>query len=116
MTLQFHDHTANQGVFRALSDPTRRRIIQMLADKPRSIGRLVEAFEVSRPAVAKHLKILEEGGVIEVRQVGRERINYLSPEGLKRAQDWLAQFEHFWDGKLAELKRVVEDSAKESDE
>ena len=98
-----------QPVFRALSDPTRRAIIEILAEEPRSIGDIVDEFDVTRPAVAKHLKILEEGGLIAVRRQGRERINELKPAALKCAADWLNYFDQFWDDRLAKLKKAVEE-------
>lgn len=97
-----------QPVFRALADPTRRAIIAMLAERPRTIGEVASAFAVTRPAIAKHLKILEEGDVIRVAVKGRERINSLNPEALKRAAEWLAVFDRFWDERLAALKAEVE--------
>ncbi len=100
------DHT--QPVFRALADPTRRAIISMLADGPRPIGDIAAEFDMTRPAVAKHLAILKEGGVIAVETKGRERINRLNPETLKTAADWLNHFDRFWDDRLAKLKEVVE--------
>lgn len=102
--------TDPQPVFRALADPTRRAIISMLAEKPRSIGDVAAAFDVSRPAIAKHLKILEEGDVIRVAVKGRTRMNSLNPEALKRAADWLAVFDRFWDERLAKLKEEAEKS------
>ncbi|MEE2690014.1 MAG: metalloregulator ArsR/SmtB family transcription factor [Pseudomonadota bacterium] len=98
-----------QPVFRALADPTRRAIIEMLAEKPRSIGEIAARFDVTRPAIAKHLRILEEGDVIAVEAKGRERINSLSPAALKTAFDWLGYFDRFWDERLALLKDLVED-------
>lgn len=100
--------TDQQPVFRALADPTRRAIIAMLAERPLAIGEITAEFDVSRPAIAKHLKILEEGGVIRVTAKGRERINSLNPEGLRSAADWLAHFNRFWDARLARLKAEVE--------
>lgn len=97
-----------QPVFRALADPTRRAIIGMLAERPMTIGEVASSFDVTRPAIAKHLKILEEGDVIQVAIKGRERINSLNPEALKRAADWLAAFDRFWDERLARLKLEVE--------
>ncbi|MGE0183437.1 MAG: ArsR/SmtB family transcription factor [Parvularculaceae bacterium] len=97
-----------QPVFRALADPTRRAIIAMLADKPKTIGAIAASFEMSRPAVAKHLKILEEGDVIRVVAKGRERINSLNPDALRSAAQWLAVFDRFWDDRLARLKMEVE--------
>ena len=97
-----------QPVFRALADPTRRAIIVMLAERPMTIGEVASSFEVSRPAVAKHLKILEEGDVIRVAVNGRERLNSLNPEALRLAADWLAVFDRFWDERLAKLTMEVE--------
>jgi DNA-binding transcriptional ArsR family regulator len=97
-----------QPVFRALADPTRRAIVSMLANGPRAIGDIAVEFEMTRPAVAKHLAILKEGGVIAVETKGRERINRLNPDALKTAADWLNHFDRFWDDRLAKLKEVVE--------
>ncbi len=98
-----------QPVFRALADPTRREIISMLAAGARPVGDIAAAFEITRPAIAKHLRILEEGGLVSVEVKGRERINRLNPQALKTASDWLNYFEAFWDERLAKLKTVVED-------
>lgn len=97
-----------QPVFRALADPTRRAIVAMLAERPMTIAEVASNFDVSRPAVVKHLKILEEGDVIRVAAKGRERINILNPEALRRAADWLNAFDLFWDQRLAKLKAEVE--------
>lgn len=97
-----------QPAFRALADPTRRAILQMLAERPRSIGEIVDAFEMTRPAVAKHLRILKEGALVIVEEKGRERINHLDPASLKAAADWFHQFDRFWDDRLARLKSAVE--------
>ena len=99
-----------QPVFRALADPTRRAIISMLSDGPRPIADIASEFDMTRPAIAKHLAILKEGGVISVETKGRERINRLNPQALKTAADWLNHFDRFWDDRLAKLKTVVEKS------
>ena len=101
-----------QSIFRALADQTRREIISMLADGARPIGDIADEFAMTRPAVAKHLRILEEGGVITVHPKGRERINQLNPEALKTAADWLNYFDRFWDDRFAKLKEVVEKEQK----
>lgn len=100
---------ASQPVFRALADPTRRAIIEMLAESPRPIGAIAAEFDVTRPAIAKHLRILAEGGIIVTETKGRERINRLNPRALKTAADWLNYFDRFWDARLAKLKKVVEE-------
>lgn len=108
--LRKNDDDGLQPVFRALADPTRRRILRNLAREPASIADVASRFEISRPAVVKHLAILKEGGLIAVAPRGRERINLLQPEGLKSASEWLTFFDAFWDEKLAKLKHAVETS------
>ncbi len=103
-----HSQHSSQPVFRALADPTRRVIIAMLAEGPRRIGDLVVEFDMTRPAIAKHLAILKQGGLVCVENKGRERINRLNPDALKSAADWINQFEQFWDEHLTKLKAVVE--------
>ncbi len=97
-----------QPVFRALADPTRRAIVTMLADGARPISDIAGAFEMTRPAVAKHLAILREGGLVLVEVQGRKRINKLNANRLKDAADWLNHFDRFWDERLAKLKQIVE--------
>lgn len=83
----------------------------MLAEGEQPIGDIAGKFEMTRPAVAKHLAILKEGGVIHVQKKGRERINRLNPAALKSAADWLGLFDRFWDDKLAKLKQAVEEKS-----
>lgn len=98
-----------QPVFRALADPTRRAIIELLAERPRSIGDVAAEFDVTRNAIVKHLAILAESGLVGVEPKGRERINYLKPEALRSAADWLNYFDRYWDERLAALKSIVEE-------
>jgi len=97
-----------QLVFRAIADPTRRSIMTMLSSGERSLSDITAAFEMTRPAVAKHLNILREGGLVRVRKQGRERLHRLQPEALKTVSEWLSFFDQFWDEKLANLKQAVE--------
>jgi len=98
-----------QPVFRALADPTRRAILEMLSAEPSAIGPIVDRFDVTRPAVAKHLRILKEGGLIYVEKKGRERINHFDASALKGAHAWISYFDQFWDAKLQKLKTSVEE-------
>ena len=97
-----------QLVFRAIADPTRRSIMTMLSSGERALSDITAAFEMTRPAVAKHLNILREGGLVRVRKQGRERLHRLQPEALKTVSEWLSFFDQFWDEKLANLKQSVE--------
>ena len=98
-----------QPTFRAIADPTRRAIIGMLADRDMTIGEVANGFDMSRPAVAKHLGILKEGGLVTVRQEGRERIHALEAQALQPVLTWVERFSHYWDDKLAKLKTAVEE-------
>jgi DNA-binding transcriptional ArsR family regulator len=97
-----------QAVFRAIADPTRREILSMLAREEMSVGEVAQSFDMTRPAVAKHLGILREADLIIVRPEGRRNVNGLKPDALKAVTDWLAYFDQFWDEKLADLKHAVE--------
>lgn len=106
--MRVHNDNA-QPAFKALADPTRRAIISMLAQGARPIGDIAAEFEMTRPAVAKHLGILRESEIITVERKGRERINRLNPAALKTAADWLNYFDRYWDDRLANLKSLVEE-------
>lgn len=97
-----------QLVFRAIADPTRRSILSLLAGQEQTLGEIASNFEISRPAVTKHLKILREGGLVTVRAQGREKLHTLQPEALKSVSEWLTFFSPFWDEKLDQLKQAVE--------
>ena len=97
-----------QGAFRALSDPTRRSILMLLRSQDMSIRDVAAHFDVTRGAIQKHLSILEEGELISVRSVGRERINHLEPGALRAVAAWLGYFDKYWDERLADLKQAIE--------
>lgn len=99
---------SEQSVFKAIADPTRRSIMTMLSQGELSLNEITSQYEMTRPAVAKHLKILEHGGLIRVRAQGRQRLHALQPETLKTVSDWVSFFDQFWDEKLANLKQAVE--------
>lgn len=103
-----------QSVFRALSDPTRREILVMLAVRDRSIAEVADGFDMTRAAIRKHIGVLEEGKLVIVVPRGRERISRLNPEALSQVTRWLAFFDSFWDERLSALKEAVESEAVES--
>lgn len=94
--------------FRALSDPTRRQILRMLASDSMTIAEIAERFEMTRAAIKKHLIILEEGDLISTQVSGRTRVSSLNPKGLKTAVDWFDHFDTFWDDRLSALKSEIE--------
>ena len=97
-----------QAGFRALADPTRRHILQILAEGEMTIAEVADNFEMTRAAVKKHLTILNEGNLISVQVSGRSRVNTLNPDGLKILFDWFGFFDAFWDDRLNTLKTEIE--------
>jgi DNA-binding transcriptional ArsR family regulator len=82
--------------FLALADPTRRRIIESLADGESAFGDLAGQFDMSRPAVSQHLKVLREAGLVSVRKDAQRRIYRLNAEGLDQLEEWLERVRRFW--------------------
>jgi len=87
-----------RDVFQAIADPTRRAIIGMVAEKTMNLNSVAENFKVSRPAISKHIKILTQCGLIEIRQKGRERFCEAKLDGLGDAYTWLEGYRKFWAG------------------
>jgi|SRR3990170_2394933 len=105
---------ALEDVWRALADPTRRRILDLLRAGPRTTGELCARFAVSRFAVMKHLAILERAGLVLVRRESRQRWNYLNAVPIRQIYErWIRDYEGVWAGSLLTLKRHVEGSGRE---
>jgi DNA-binding transcriptional ArsR family regulator len=94
---------ADTDVFRAVADPTRRQLLDRLADGGESMMKLAESFEMSLPAVSQHLKVLREAGLVEERREGRLRIYTLIPGPLREVSDWIGHYEQFWQTRLRKL-------------
>ena len=91
----------------AIADPTRRRIVELLAQRERTAGELVSEFDMSAPAISQHLKELREAGLVTVRAEGQSRIQSLNPEGLDELGDWLEKNRRFWSRRLDALEREL---------
>jgi len=98
-----------RDVFQAIADPTRREIISLVAGQSLNLNAVAEKFDISRPAISKHIKILTECGLIIVRQQGRERICEAELTAMKEVSDWTEQFRSFWTTKLDALAHLLED-------
>ncbi len=94
-------------VFSALADPTRRQMIAMLSRDERSVSELAKPFRMSLPAVSKHLKILEESGLIVRRVEGRVHRISMDPESLEEAIEWIRRHKSFWEKNLENLARYL---------
>jgi DNA-binding transcriptional ArsR family regulator len=91
----------------ALSDPTRRQIVELLAERERNAGEIAAEFPVSRPAVSRHLRVLREHGLVQTRIEGQQRIYSLDPEPLIELDDWLARYRAFWTNRLDALDTQI---------
>ncbi|WP_299531580.1 helix-turn-helix transcriptional regulator [Ulvibacterium sp.] len=89
-----------RDVFQAIADPVRRDIIQLLAEETLTVNSVAEKFDVSRPAISKHLKILQECGLVAIRKQGRERYCQIRPKNLIPAFLWIDQYKKLWEDKL----------------
>jgi DNA-binding transcriptional ArsR family regulator len=98
-------------IFEALADPTRRQLLDRLrASGPLSLSVLAEGQPITRQAVAKHLHVLSDAGLVGTWRQGRERLHALEPEPLREVEDWLAPYAVAWDKRLARLKKHVEET------
>ncbi len=91
----------------AIADPTRRRIVELLAQRDRTAGELVDEFDMSAPAISQHLNVLREAGLVTTRAEGQTRIQTLNPTGLDELGDWLERTRNFWSQRLDALEREL---------
>jgi DNA-binding transcriptional ArsR family regulator len=94
--------------FRAISDPTRRAVLDLLAQGERNVTDLVGRFRMSQPAVSQHLRVLRQAGMVSDRRVGRERVYRLRPESMRSIANWVQSYERFWSRKLSSLRTFLE--------
>jgi DNA-binding transcriptional ArsR family regulator len=100
--------------FQAIADPSRRQILTLLSKDSLTINALAENFDMSRPAVSKHIKILNTAGFISIQEIGRERYCILNQDGFNELQDWIDYFDKFWVTKLNKLQSILNDKSKHS--
>ena len=91
----------------ALADPTRRRIVELLAQRDRTAGELVDEFDLSAPAISQHLNVLRGAGLVVTRAEGQSRIQSLNPAGLDEVGAWLERTRNFWSQRLDALEREL---------
>jgi len=96
-----------RDVFQAIADPTRRAIINMLSSQSLNLNAVAENFDISRPAISKHIKILTECGLIEIKQQGRERYCEAKLQKLNEVSKWIEQYRVFWTKKLDALENFL---------
>ena len=99
-------------IFKAIADPTRREIFHLLVvGSALTISQLSSSFDISRQGVTKHIKVLEEAKMIELKTQGREKVIFAKPEALKEVKDWLAFYDKFWDYKFDSLGKFLDETS-----
>jgi DNA-binding transcriptional ArsR family regulator len=96
------------GVFGALADPTRRAILASLAGRDLTVGELGAPFSISQPAISRHLRVLEEAGLITRTRRATARLSHLRAEPLREAVDWLAGYREFWEESFERLDELLD--------
>jgi DNA-binding transcriptional ArsR family regulator len=96
-----------RDVFQAIADPTRRAIINMIAHKSLNLNSVADSFDISRPAISKHIKILTQCGLITIKQQGRERFCEAKLQKLNEVSQWIEQYRVFWTNKLDALENFL---------
>lgn len=94
-------------IFGALADPTRRAILERLATGEATVGELRAPFSMSQPAISKHLKVLEQAGLVSRRRQGTANLSRLEPEALREADDWLERYRAIWEERFDRLDEVL---------
>jgi DNA-binding transcriptional ArsR family regulator len=97
------------STFDAIAEPTRRRILDLLRERPRSVGELVDLLGISQPGVSKHLRVLREAGLVRVRRDAQRRWYELRPEPLAEVDFWLERYRHLWDARLDRLADYLQE-------
>ena len=97
-----------RDVFQAIADPTRRQILGLLSSHSLNLNAVSEKFDISRPAVSKHIRILTECGLVTIKQKGRERFCEAKLQKLNEVSEWIEQYRQFWTAKLDALENYLE--------
>tara|TARA_R110000796_G_scaffold252637_1_gene389560 strand:- start:6933 stop:7256 length:324 start_codon:yes stop_codon:yes gene_type:complete len=98
-----------RDVFQAIADPTRRDIINLIARKSLNLNSIAENFDMSRPAISQHIKILTECGIVVINQQGRERYCEVQPKKLMEVADWLEPFREMWEARFDKLDTLLKE-------
>ena len=104
--------TQTLDAFQVIADPSRRHMLQLLSKKSLTINSLAENFDMSRPAVSKHIKVLYNAGFISITGIGRERHCILKQDGFNELQDFISYFDNFWATKLKKLHNLLNNKSK----
>ena len=110
------DQTPLPAIFGALADPTRLAIVErLLQEGERSAGESAEPFAMSKPAISKHLRVLERAGLIERRVERQWRVCRVRPEAIRAVDDWMKRYRAFWEGSFDRLEKMLSAQDRETD-
>jgi DNA-binding transcriptional ArsR family regulator len=98
--------------FQVIADPSRRQMLMMLSKDSMTINSIAKNFDMSRPAVSKHIKVLYTAGFITIKDIGRERHCVLKQDGFNELQDFINYFDKFWTTKLSKLQSILNNRSK----
>ncbi|WP_163507261.1 ArsR/SmtB family transcription factor [Fodinicola acaciae] len=102
-------------VFGALANPTRRDVLDLLLDGPRTVADIAARFDMARPSVSEHLRVLRDSGLVEETKQGRFRFYAVTPDPLHELQEWLSPYERFWRERLTAMGTVLDEVAAEDE-
>jgi DNA-binding transcriptional ArsR family regulator len=104
-----HTTQSIDGIFRALSDPTRRRVLERLSKRPATVSELAQPFDMALPSFMQHLSVLEGSGLVQSVKTGRVRTLKIAPQRLRVVEDWLVRQRALWERRLDQLDAYVTD-------
>jgi DNA-binding transcriptional ArsR family regulator len=105
--------TQTLDAFQVIADPSRRKMLMMLSKNSMTINSIAENFDMSRPAVSKHIKVMYQAGFITITDIGRERYCTLKQDGFDELQDFINYFDKFWTSKLSKLQTLLNNKSKQ---
>lgn len=100
--------TVRRDAFQGIADPTRREILNMIINEPMNLNHIAEKFDVSRPAISQHIKILNECGLLTITQKGRQRICEPNLEPLNEVAEWVEPFKELWEERFQQLDQLLD--------
>lgn len=95
--------------FAALAEPNRYRIVELLRSGPRPVNEIGERLRMHQPQVSKHLRVLKEAGIVDVRPRAQQRLYQLRPQSLRQLHDWLEQYRQLWDARFEDMDELIEE-------
>jgi DNA-binding transcriptional ArsR family regulator len=104
------------GTLTALAEPNRLQIVELLLDGPRPVGEIVDKLRLRQPQVSKHLRVLSDAGLVEVRPVAQQRIYSLKPQPFKELDDWLRSYRRLWEQRYDRFESILQELQKKEND